>query len=241
MSTAGFDEQRRSSQRSQAGDLEEAAAYLRGLLRGGEVSEEVLGLRALAGERAAQLALGRGSPPSDLEVWVEAWIEVDRRAWVCAPLVAAGLCVRRLSSWPAGEGTARVLSVALIAAAATALEARADLGAGVFDPRRAAEQALSAAAEDMDELRQLMESIQAEHGLALLREPRALACGLAAVESTRTALRARRGLPAKVGRAVCECATALDDVDLVRSSLETCLQGAASRLERQLQGSPLQP
>lgn len=228
-----FDDRRQATRRSEPGDREGAAAHLRALLRGGEVSAQALGLRALAGDPVAQLALGGAEPPPELDLWVEAWADVDRRAWVCAPLVGAGLCVQRLSTWPAGEGTARVLGQALIATANSGLEARRDRGSGRLDPRRAAEQALQAAADDMDELRQLMESIQAEHGLSVLREPRALACGLAAVEATRCALRARRGLRARPGLAVAECAAALGEEGAIRAALDASLLAAAARLERQ--------
>jgi hypothetical protein len=232
-SKSSFDALRRAAGRASHGDQEGAVAHLRSLLRGGEASRRALGLRALAGDEVAQLALGEPPPPSELTAWVEGWAEVDQRAWICAPLVAAGLCVRLLAGWPAGEGTGRVLSLALVATAHTALDARDEPGAGGLDPRRGAELALAAATEDMDELRQLMESIQVEHGLAVLREPRALACGLAAVEAIRSALRARRGLPARPGQAVVECAEALADPDLVREELARALLATAARLERQ--------
>ncbi len=199
-----------------------------------------MGLRALAGEGVAQLALGgvatcEGGVATreDLAAWVEAFAEIDPRARLCAPLVAAGLCVQQLGSWPAGEGTARVLGQALIEVARSVIDARESPAPGRLDPRRAAERALTAAGEDMDELRQLMESIQAEHGLSVLREPRALACGLAAIEGMRSALRARRGLRAAPGLAVAECAAALGDAAFLRATLEASLLAAAARLERQ--------
>ena len=192
-----------------------------------------MGLRALAGEGVAQVALGGVATSEDLAAWVEAFAETDPRAQLCAPLVAAGLCVQALSSWPAGEGTARVLGQALIEVALTVIDARESPGPGSLDPRRAAERALAAAGDDMDELRQLMESIQAEHGLSVLREPRALACGLAAVEGMGSALRARRGLRAAPGVAVAECAAALGDAASLRAALEASLMAAAGRLERQ--------
>jgi len=230
---SSFDARSRSAERSEPGDLEGAAALLRARLRGGEASQPAVELRALAGEGVAQLALGGKVPPRDLAQWVEAWAEVDRRAWICGPLVAAGLCVERLSSWPAGEGTARILGLALIEVAGAAVDARESAGSGSLDPRRAAERALAAAGDDMDELRQLMESIQAEHGLSVLRAPRALACGLAAVEGIRCTLHARRGLRAAPGQAVAECAEALDDSGSLRVALEGALVAAAARLERQ--------
>lgn len=228
-----FDLQLQAASRAAHRDPEAAAALLRARLRSGELCPRALGLRALAGEPSAQLALGAAPPASELAAWVEALGEVDPRARVCAPLVAAGLCLELLAGWPAGEGTARVVGQALIEVALTSLDLRDSPGAGGLDPRRAAEQALEVAAEDLDELRQLMESIQAEHGLVVLREPRALASGLAAVEAIRAALRARRGLKTSLGLAVAECADALGERERVRAALEASLLAAAARLERQ--------
>lgn len=231
-SRASRDDRAQAAARDQFGDSEAAAHVLRAQLRSGELARAVLALRAHSGDTLAQLALAEPAPPKALGAWVEALASVDQRAWICAPLVAAGLCVSRLSGWAAGEGTGRVLGNALIEVARTVLDGRDESAPGRLDPRRSAERALAAASLEMDELRQLMESIQAEHALLALRAPRALSCGLAAVETIATSLRASRGVRALVATAVVECAIALGDEVELRAALEAAALAAADRLVR---------